>query len=284
MDTLRDLDLVRAVPVQRRPMLLRADSTGGQMPMLEVRFSPFNVWYQVSSWWEGDFMERTQIGAFAKTMADARAAAVMPIKMLYDHGYDPGIGNKPLCPVEELSEETDSAVARGRLFDSPYVRELIPGLDAGVFGSSFRFRVIQDQWNDDPGVSDYNPKGLPERTITEVILFEQGPVTFPASPSASAGLRSRPITPGASVCDVQSMTDAYYERLRSREPARFDDLAARAAQIRTPRRKTAASGTVDGEGAAPQGTDEPADGHSDGYGPRRRRELIYLSPMGASQP
>lgn len=276
MDTLRDLDLVRAVALPATVRAAAPADGGGQAMMpaslgrLQVNFSPFGIWYPVSSWWEGDFMERTIRGAFAKTMAEQQAN----IRCLYDHGFDPQLGNKVLCPTDELREDADSAVLEGDLFDTSYNRDLLPGLQVGVYGSSFRFRVIQEQWNDDPGVSDYNPKGLPERTILEVRLYEAGPVTFPASPTATAGVRSA----------VRSMTDAYYERLRSREPALYGDLAARAAQIRTPDRKAAASSTAPGPGAAPHGTDEPAAGHSDGYGPRRRRELIYLSPKGAPQP
>ena len=266
METLRDLDLVRTVPAGRAPLTVRAAGDGGGMPTLEVRFSPFDVWYEVDSWWEGNFLERTVRGAFSKTMSEARAAAVMPVKMLYEHGYDPFIGNKPLALVETLAEETDSAVASGTLFDAGYVRDLVPGLEAGVFGSSFRFRVIQESWNDEPGISDHNPKGLPERTVTEVRLFEQGPVTFPANPAATAGLRSV----------VLCGTDELMERMRAREPETVARLAERATQIRTPGRGAAAAGTVPGQGAAGSRTSlEPASGHSGGTGQRRRREAVY---------
>jgi len=267
VETLRELDVVRAVSASRHPALVRAASGDG-MPTLEVRFSPYDTWYEVNSWWEGNFMERTVRGAFAKTMAEARAATVMPVKMLFDHGYDPTIGNKPLSAVEALSEETDSAVASGTLFDTSYVHDLLPGLDAGVFGSSFRFRVIQESWNDEPGVSDSNPKGLPERTITEIRLFEQGPVTFPANPAATAGVRS--------------LTDVYYQRLRLREPEAVERLAQRAAQIRTPRDGAAADGTAQLAGAARITSTEPAPGHSGGSDQRRRREVLHPYLRGAS--
>jgi HK97 family phage prohead protease len=237
MDTLRDLDVVRALP--SRTLLRAADD--GAMPFLEVRFSPFNVWYEIASWWEGDFMERTVRGAFAKTMKEQRDN----IKVLYDHGYGPP-GNMVLAPIEELSEEADSAYGGGRLFDTSYNRDLLPGLEAKVYGSSFRFRVIKDEWNDEPGASEHNPKGLPERTITENRLFEFGPVTFPASPTATAGVRS--------------LTDEYHERARSRDPQRYTDLVARHKAIRTPERPSAAERT-DASGAA-TATDEPALSHS----------------------
>lgn len=255
MDTLRDLDIVRALPAAAS---VRSDAGAGDLGRLTVRFSPFNQWYEVHSWWEGDFMERTVKGAFAKTMKESKRNVVT----LFDHGYDPQIGNKVLAPTDDLREDDDSAVLEGDLFDTAYNRELAPGLRAGVYGSSFKFRVIQDQWNDEPGTSEHNPMGLPERTITEVRLFEAGPVTFPASPTATAGLRST------------SMTDAYYEQVRSREPHRYEDLVARAQTIRTPIR-AAATGTVIDLGAASHDRNEPARGHSGGHTARRRREVLF---------
>jgi HK97 family phage prohead protease len=243
METLRDLDLVRAIPAQRQPMELRA-TDGAAMPTLTVRFSPFNTWYEIDSYWEGKFLERTLRGAFAKTMQEQRDN----VKVLYDHGYDMYVGNKVLCPTDQLREDADSAVVEGAMFDTTYNRDLLPGLEAGVYGSSFRFRVIKDEWNDEPGVSDYNPQGIPERTILEVRLFEAGPVTFPANPEATAGVRC--------------LTDDYYERVRARNPQRYDELHARAVSLRTPQPLAAAESTAEVDGAAPQHTDEPAHDHS----------------------
>ena len=65
-----------------------------------------------------------------------------------------------------------------------------PGLKAGAYGSSFRFNVLADDFNKRAKPSDYNPKGLPERTVRAVHMPEFGPVTFPAYPGAIAGMRS----------------------------------------------------------------------------------------------
>jgi hypothetical protein len=46
----------------------------------------------------------------------------------------------------------------------------------------------------DPGSSDYNPHGLPERTLTELRVPEFGPCVFPAYESATAGVRSVSLT------------------------------------------------------------------------------------------
>lgn len=194
---LRDLDVVRAMPSG-----MRTRAAGeGTMPTLEVRFSKFDTWYEIDSFWEGTFLERTVRGAFKRTINNNGAH----VKCLFNHGMDFAVGEQVLGPIRALREEEDSPVGEVDLLDTSYNRDLIPGLDAGVYGSSFRFRVIVDEWNDDPGTSEHNPKGLPERTIKEVRLYEFGPVTFPANPDSTAGLRSQ--------------TDAYYEQLARTNPA-----------------------------------------------------------------
>jgi hypothetical protein len=199
METLRDVDLVRAVPALGE---MRADEAGG-MPTMVVRFSKFDTWYEVSSFWEGDFLERTVRGTFKRTIREDRTS----MRVLFNHGFDGYIGDKVLGPINDLREDPDSPTGEVPLFDTAYNRELLPGLEANAYGSSFRMRVIRDEWNDEPGASDHNPKGLPERTIKEVRLFEFGPVTFPANPDATASVRS--------------ITDDYYEKLQQRDPVAF---------------------------------------------------------------
>lgn len=230
-DNLPSFEVVRAVS-----HVVRAKaSDGGGMPLMEVRFSAFDTWYEIDSIWEGNFLERTERGAFAKTIAESRDQ----IKVLFNHGFDPGIGQKVLGVPESLTEEKDSPVGQVRLFDTSYVRDLLPGLEAGVYGSSMRMRVTRDEINQDPGVSDHNPKGLPERTIKEVRLYEFGPVTFPANPSSTAAVRS--------------MTDAYVEGMRSRDPQWVDEQTrSRDAQVRTsPEPRTGDAANVEPPAPAP---------------------------------
>lgn len=203
-------------------------------------------------------MERTMPGAFSKTIEENRDR----IKVLFNHGYDPQIGDKVLGMPEDIREEADSAVGDVRLFDTSYVRDLLPGLEAGAYGSSMMMRVIKDEWNDEPGVSEHNPKGLPERTILEVRLFEFGPVTFPANPDATSGVRSD--------------TDRFYDLMRSREPEQVAALEV-ARNSRTLPGSAAGSTTARRGGAADNPTDEPARSHSGGLTRAQRERLIHMN-------
>lgn len=259
METLRDLHVVRAVPPAGE---IRAADDADAAPNMTVRFSPFGAWYEIDSYWEGAFLERTERGAFAKTIADRRDQ----IKVLYDHGFDPQIGNKVLGSITDLFEDAASPVGEVELFHTTsYVQDLLPGLRAGVYGSSFRFEILREEWNDEPGRSDHNPFGLPERTIKEVRLHEFGPVTFPANPAATAGVRS--------------MTDAYYEHLRAKEPQRVDALLCRARALRTPTPDDAApTGTSTDAGAANDSTAAPLpEEHPTGLSASARSRFLTLT-------
>lgn len=205
------VDVVRTLGT---PPQMRAAADGG-MGTLYGHFSTFDTWYEVSSMWEGDFLERVVPGAFAQTIADDRDG----MRVLFDHGFDPQLGNKVLGPIRALAEDATGAAYEVPLFDTSYNRDLMPGLKAGVYGASMRMRVQADSWDDEPVASGYNPKALPERSITRAKVMEFGPVTFPASPTASAGMRSA--------------TDHFYEQLQRRDQKAYAD-AVRAAGRRQP--------------------------------------------------
>lgn len=150
-------------------------------------FAVFNEWTRIESAYEGTFMERIAPGAFSATFAERGDS----IRVLYDHGKDPSIGNKPLGVVQVLSEDERGAFYAVDLFDAAYVNELRPALQAGQLGASFRFSVIDETWTTPSMATAHNPERLEERTINKLALYEFGPVTFPAYEAATAGLRSR---------------------------------------------------------------------------------------------
>jgi len=165
---------------------LRAASVGAGNTMFG-HFAVFDVWTEINSMFEGNFLERIAPGAFADTFRDRRGQ----IRVLYDHGADPMIGNKPLGSPDVLREDKTGAYYEVDLFDSSYVNDLKPAIRSGQVGASFRFKVTGEEWASPEKATRDNPQQLDERTITKVDLYEFGPVTFPAYADASAGLRSR---------------------------------------------------------------------------------------------
>jgi HK97 family phage prohead protease len=184
-------DLFRSMPGH---IDLRQTEDG--RPLLNGHFSVFDQWTRINSVFEGTFMERIAPGAFTDTIAEDRAQ----MQVLYDHGFDPTFGNKPLGPITDLREDETGAYYEVPLIPTSYNRDMEEMLRAGLLGSSFRFSVTSEDFDPRPKRSDYNPDAIPERTVRAARVREFGPVTFPAYAGATAGVRSD--------------TDAYLQRLR----------------------------------------------------------------------
>lgn len=197
-------DIVRYAdaPALRNPTVdpeRLADQSGNEVPLdgiLTGHFSVFNRWYEIDSYWEGNFMERIAPGAFETTFAEDVQ------RCWFEHGHSSTLSRMSLGSIDTLREDNVGAFYEVRLFDG-LPRMFLDGLAAGEYGASFRMRIIAEQINQDPGVSAHNPKGIPEVTITEVRCLEFGPVSIGASPFATANLRG---------------SDHYYEQLRTADP------------------------------------------------------------------
>lgn len=227
MAAIRGLKLIRGAVAAPAMTKVRADGepagdgaaaadAGGDV--MTVEFSRFDAWYEIDSWYEGRFLERTAKGSFKRTI---KALGPAGVKVFFNHGRDMQIGSKVLGVAELLEERETSPYMEVPLLDTSYNRDLVPGLRAGAYGSSFMFEVVREDWNHDPGVADHNPEGLPERTIKEVRLFEAGPVTWPANPDATAGLRS-----------VRSGVDWLMESLGDQEQEHREELVRSFAAFR----------------------------------------------------
>jgi HK97 family phage prohead protease len=194
--------LVRAA----RPGLeVRAAEDGG-MPKLTGYMLRFNEWTEINSIFEGRFLERVAPGAAKKTLKENAS-----MRILFNHGHDPHVGEKPLAEPRFGENAEGVYYDDPELFDTSYNRDLVPGLEKGQYGSSFKFRSVVEEFDEDPGVSEDNPDGIPERTIKELRLYEGGPVVFPAYAGSSAGVRTR------------SLTDQVFIDGLKRDPARAQD-------------------------------------------------------------
>jgi len=192
------------------------------LPTLTGHFSVFNEWTEINSSWEGRFMERVAPGAFEKTFSENRKG----MRVLFDHGKDPSIGNKVLGPIDVLRSDERGAYYEVPLFDTSYNRDLVPGLKAGSYGSSFRFKVMREDVERNPERSEHNPEGIQERTILEAKVMEFGPVAFPAYAGATAGVRS--------------LTDDYILDRLAEDPEKLAELLARLTGQNAPSTETPA--------------------------------------------
>ena len=171
------------------------NSDGGPKTMA-VTFARFGEWNMIHDGAGNRFLERLERGAFADTFAERGPAGSGMIRALFQHGRDPSVGDKPLGKVVELVETERGPVGVVELLDRPYVDDIVAGVEAGVYGASYRFGVDRenDHWDHAPARSDWNPEGLPERTITKLRVAEMGPVTFPADEATNdpgmVGVRS----------------------------------------------------------------------------------------------
>lgn len=197
-------DIVRAVFPGLELRAAEGEPQSGYLGKTMVgHFARFNEWTEIDSIFEGRFMERIAPGAFKKTFRENRDG----MRPLFQHGRDFQVGDKPLGPITELREDDEGAYYEVPLLDTSYNRDILPGLEAGLYGASFRFRVMKEEFVSNPKPSEWNPLGLPERTVKEAMVMEFGPVTFPAYAGATAGVRS--------------LSDAYHFDRFVREPDRL---------------------------------------------------------------
>jgi HK97 family phage prohead protease len=230
-------DIIRAVPPAAL-MRAAADGAQDQRPVLFGFFARFDEWTEIDSYFEGNFLERLVPGAFKKTFAETRDQ----IRVLFQHGRDQELRDRPIGEPEVLEEQDQGAYHESRLFDG--LPDLVmEGLRAGQYGQSFRMQIMREEFVEEPGPSDYNPKGLPERSIKEVRLFEYGPVTFPAYANTTPGVRS--------------LNDHFVFDWIAKEPTRARELVG-AADLSS----AALTGRAPEQQAAPSPTDAAREGTS----------------------
>lgn len=164
---------------------IRVETRADGRPQIVGLAPPWNRW----SVDLGGFKERFLPGAFRKWLDrspnDPRGKADVVAK--FNHS-DSAILGRTLNGTLEL-EETD----RGLIYratppvGTPTTNEVVPLIDQRyVLGSSFAFSLVDpagEAWDEDPA-------GNVTRTITEAALYDVSPVTHPAYPNSTVGLRS----------------------------------------------------------------------------------------------
>ncbi len=127
---------------------------------------------------EADVTTFVKPGAFTKTLKENRDQ----IKVLFNHGRDPSIGEKPLGTILDLREDKRGLYAEVRISDTSYGRDVIELFrDGALKAMSIQFEPTQESHNDD----------FSERYLDQVRLYEFGPVTFPANSEALVSLHAK---------------------------------------------------------------------------------------------
>lgn len=132
-------------------------------------------WDQLSKPMWG-FQEKFARGAFTQTLADG----TISVYAAWNHDSANVIGRAP----STLKLEEDEIGLRYEIDPPDWASRYLETIERGdVFGSSFIFRPVQQEWDES------NPD-MAIRTITQAELYEVSPVTTPAYPTATAGIRS----------------------------------------------------------------------------------------------
>jgi HK97 family phage prohead protease len=141
---------------------------------------------------EGTFAEQIARGAFTRTLREN------PVPhFLYQHGSDLVIGSKPIGHITTLAEDSFGLRYSAELYaDASYAGDLIPALAHGM-GASFQFSCDLEDVDPRPGKTDWNPRGLPLRTVRACTVKELGPCLSGAYAAASAKLQMRTAAPVA---------------------------------------------------------------------------------------
>lgn len=131
-------------------------------------------WDQLSAPIWGCFQERFKRGAFTASLVSPDVYAS------WNHNDSEILGRTP----STLSLVEDDVGLRYEIQPPSWAEKYMETIQRGdVRGSSFIFRPIKQEWDES------NPD-MPIRTVTEAELYEVSPVTTPAYPTSSVGVRS----------------------------------------------------------------------------------------------
>ncbi len=164
---------------------IRIEKRDDGRPQIVGLAPPWNRW----SVDLGGFKERFMPGAFRKWLDrapnDPRGRADVVAK--FNHS-DSAILGRTLNGTLQIEETEKGLVYRATPpVGTPTTNEVVPLIEQRyVLGSSFAFSLADtagESWDEDPA-------GNVTRTITEAALFDVSPVTHPAYPNSTVGLRS----------------------------------------------------------------------------------------------
>ena len=150
---------------------IRAET--GDSPKIKGYAAVFNQWSEDL----GGFREIVKPGAFKKTIKEA------DVKALFNHDPNFVLGRNTSGTLA-LAEDSKGLAIEIDPPDTQWARDLVTSIDRGdIDQMSFGFRTVKDKWIDE------KDEQL-QRELLEVELYDVSPVTFPAYPQTTVGIRS----------------------------------------------------------------------------------------------
>jgi len=138
---------------------------------------------KVDEWYDlGYYEERVAKGAFDKVKGN-------DVRALFNHDPNLVLARTKSKTLSLATDEKGNLTYKFKMPNRSYAKDLEDAIRSGdVDQSSFAFTIASDTWE----YKDENPDlKKHRRTINEVsALYDVSPVTYPASPSTSVGLRS----------------------------------------------------------------------------------------------
>ncbi len=125
----------------------------------------------------GGFREKIQKGAFAKSISED------DIRALFNHDPNYVIGRNKNSTLK-LEEDDHGLKVEIEPPDTQFANDLLKQIERGDINQmSFGFVTRKDEW-------DETDENNPIRTLLDVQLWDVSPVTYPAFPQTSVGIRS----------------------------------------------------------------------------------------------
>ena len=168
---------------------------------------PYGQWSEVDSVMEGHFMERFAPGSLRKSFSEGFSR----MKGYFEHGKSRMFDRTPVMELREAWETDGGAFFRANLLRG-LPEWMVDGLRRGLYGVSLGAEPVKVDRTRYPKVSDYNPKGLEERTYKELRGYDISLTPSPHYAEATAMLRS--ITDDLTVKELLKDPDALVELLR----------------------------------------------------------------------
>lgn len=175
----------RGIDLSTAHVDLREDAADGAKKFAG-HASVFDTRYAIGNPLTWGFYEQVARGAFTKTISEGDQ------RFLVDHDSAKPVSRVSAGTLRLAEDKVGLAVDSDLNTAKSYVADLVENLaDGTVTGMSIGFQVIKDSWaTETVTTSDGQAAEIEVRTVLEARLIEVSAVTFPASESTDAGVRS----------------------------------------------------------------------------------------------